>query len=102
MAVLGIFLRTGLRTDWAVLLACRLVDLAGHPHAAQAVDVFGDAAVEGLGNALPVFAGFEPTLVCRVRYEGNLRQNRGHVCPNQHDEWRLLHAAVANRRTLGR
>ena len=45
-----------------MLLACGLVDLAGHLHAAQAVDVFGDAAVEGLGNALPVFAGFQPAL----------------------------------------
>jgi len=39
------------------------IDLARHLHAAQPIHIFRDAPVEGLGDALAVFAGFEPVLV---------------------------------------
>ena len=58
-----------------LLLAGGFVEFAGQLYAAETVDVFGDTAVQGLGDALAVFAGFEAALVCGIRDEGNLGED---------------------------
>src|SRR5262249_48114906 len=60
----------------------------------------GAAAVEGFGDSLAVFRRLQAALVARIADEGNLRQNRRHVCPDQHNKRRFLYAAIPQARIL--
>src|ERR1700733_6935043 len=63
---------------YSVLGTCfllALVDLAGDFDAAEAVHVFGDAAIEGVGDALAVFRGLKLAFVVRIADERNLGED---------------------------
>src|SRR2546427_9495458 len=85
----------------SALLSGGFVELGGDFHAAQALGVLGDAAVERLGNALAVVAGPEAVLVCGIADEGDLGEDRGHVGTDEDDERGLLHAAIADGGAFG-
>src|SRR5580704_18003505 len=80
----------------AKLLTRALVHLAGDLDPAQPIRILGDATIERFGDALAVLAGGKAMLVGRIADKRNLRQDRWHVCADQHNERSLLYAAVAN------
>src|SRR5580693_7999329 len=94
--------KVAISNAWKGSLSSSFVELAGHFHTAESIDVFRDAVIQGFGNPLAVFAGFQAMLVAWVRHEGNLSQNRWHIRANQHDKRRLLHAAVSDPGTFRR
>ncbi len=83
-------------------LARNFFNAAGNLHPAQSAHVLGNAAVERFGDALAIFRRSQPVFVTRVTDEGNLRQNRGHVRPDEHNERRFPHTPIADARTLCR
>src|ERR1700728_19192 len=87
-------------SDSRSLLPCAFVHLAGDFDSAQAVHIFGDAAVERFGDALAVFAGGEAVLVGGVADERNFGEDRGHVGADQNNEGSFLYSAIANGGTL--
>src|SRR4051812_934859 len=56
----------------------------------QTADILGNAAIERLGNLLPILGGHQLMLVAGVGDEGDLRQDGRHVRADQNDERRLL------------
>src|SRR6267143_1850051 len=84
-----------------VLLPFGLGRLRRQPYAGEASDIFGDAAIERLGDLLPVVRPLQLALVVRVGDEADLGEDRRHVGADQHHEGRLLHATVARAAALG-
>src|SRR5207253_645747 len=68
----------------------------GQFDAAKTTDIFADTTVEGLCDLLAIFGSLQFALIFGIADEGDLRQHRGHVGADEHDEGGLLHAAVAH------
>src|SRR5437868_15104141 len=78
------------------LLSFILAHLTGQLYPAQPADVLGDPTIQRLGNFLPVFRCLEIALIPGIADERDLRQDRWHIGPNQHNKGRLFHAPIPN------
>src|SRR5579864_7479169 len=79
---------------------CRCI--GGQLYAAEASDVLFHAPSQGLGNLLPVVGSTQFLLIARIADEGDLRQNRWHIGPDEDDERSLFHASVLHSRLGGK
>src|SRR5580704_17294198 len=78
----------------ATLVPDGVADTLRQANPAQTADVSLDAAVERLGDALAVRWLLQFACIVGISEEGYLRQDGGHVGPDQHHERSLLDTAI--------
>src|SRR5271154_4909698 len=63
--------------------------------AIEAVEIGDDAAIQAVGDALPLVGLLQQLFIARVADKRDLRKHRRHIRANQHHKRSLLHAAIA-------
>src|SRR5258707_8718670 len=53
-----------------------------------------NTTIQSFGNALAVFRLLQPLLIGSIGNKGDLRKYRGHMCPDQHNEWSFANSAA--------